>query len=321
MLVWLGGVFLGRISPLAAQGIEADHHPWARFAPGSWVQTRTVTETFNADQALLTHTVIRTRTELLAVDEGSYTVRRTNRMAILGKHLGPRTQILKRRLDDTPVSWLAQYHTHNPAVEKFRLGQEVFTCRVIHGTFQTPQGVLELKLLYCPEQSPFVLRRHEVLRNAQKQVLEETVWEVVALEMPFQVSRRILSTAHYRVLQRKPTGTITRVIIWSPEVPGGVVFETTKEQDIQGRLRRRSAMELVAYRTVSPAGQFGAVLPGPCPPRIRPKGRRHLLRRQSTQVLSLWTPSGRWGFAPEQHPRWALDPWPGQQQAWAIKWR
>ncbi len=229
----------------AAQVVSPQTHPWARFAPGSWKTMRTTSETFGRNQERLSHTVTHTRTELASRDEHSYTLRISSEVVVMGKRLAGRHHTLRRRLDDVPFAYQVSYQ--QKGTKTVRLNEKTFTCRVYEGKAAGPEGVLRVTLWHCPQQAPYVLFRHLVLTGPQNQVLEETTWTVVAVDMPFQALQQLVPAVQYKVVQRKPSGTIVRLVVSSQKVPGGVVFESSKELDPQGNLRRRSTQELVAY--------------------------------------------------------------------------
>ena len=241
--VW-GGIFPGANRGLA-QVVDPEIHPWTRFAPGSWKTMRTTSETFEGDQQRLSHSVTHTRSELISRDEHSYTLRLTSEVVVMGKRLTGRRHTLRRRYEDVPFAYHVSYQQQG--TKTVRLNGRTFDCKVYQGKASGPEGTLQVTLWICADRFPHVLYRRLVLTGPKSQVLEETTWETLAVEMPFQVLQQLVPTTHYKVVQRKPSGTIVRLVVASDQVPGGVVFESSKELDPQGRLRRRSTQELVAY--------------------------------------------------------------------------
>lgn len=272
----------GSVEPALAQVIDPSHHPWAKFAPGSWKVMRTTSETFDQGKERLAHTVTHTRTELVSRDEHSYTLRVSSEVAVMGKRLAGKHRTLRRRFDDVPFAYHVSYQ--QKGTKTIRVSEKVFSCRVYEGKATGPEGNLQVKLWYCPQQSPYVLFRQMVLTGPQNQVLEETTWTVVAVDMPYLALQRLVSTVHYKVVQRKPSGTIVRLVVSSEEVPGGVVFESSKELDPQGNLRHRSTQELVVYgifrAAVSDRGRnyYGSAVPYD-EPRFSPRSWRRLRRK------------------------------------------
>lgn len=75
--------------------------------------------------------------------------------------------------------------------------------------------------------------------------------------MPQRVLAEIKSTACIKTVQKTPKGAVTTLAMSSPDVPGGVVYQTTKETDTSGRLVRRSTLELVSYGSRPEAERTG----------------------------------------------------------------
>ena len=100
------------------------------------------------------------------------------------------------------------------------------------------------RILYAP----YILRRQSKTTDAGgTNVLSETCSDVVALDMPQRVLAEIKNVACIKTVQKTPKGCVTTLAMSSPDVPGGVVYQTTKETDATGRLIRRSTLELLSY--------------------------------------------------------------------------
>ena len=87
--------------------------------------------------------------------------------------------------------------------------------------------------------------------------MSETLSEVVALDMPQRVLSEIKNVACIKTVQKTPKGAVTTLAMSSPDVPGGVVSQTTKETDTTGRLVRRSTLELLNYGSRPEAERIG----------------------------------------------------------------
>jgi hypothetical protein len=99
---------------------------------------------------------------------------------------------------------------------------------------------------------PYVLKRETAVFKSDGSTLEDpqTTAEVIALDMPYKVLHEIKSTAYERTIQRSTRGTNVTFDVTCVDVPGGIVARTSKELDAQGRMLRRSTLELVDYRVV-----------------------------------------------------------------------
>jgi hypothetical protein len=65
--------------------------------------------------------------------------------------------------------------------------------------------------------------------------------------MPQRVLSEIKNAACIKTVQKTTKGLVTTLAMSSPEVPGGVVYQTTKETEKAGRLVRRSTLDLLNY--------------------------------------------------------------------------
>jgi hypothetical protein len=65
--------------------------------------------------------------------------------------------------------------------------------------------------------------------------------------MPQRVLTEVKNVACIKTVHKTAKGTVTTIAMSSPDVPGGVVYQTTKEMDTGGRLLRRSTLELVSF--------------------------------------------------------------------------
>jgi len=105
-----------------------------------------------------------------------------------------------------------------------------------------------VNVFFSDSVSPYILRRQSKTTDAAgATVLSESLSEVVALDMPQRVLSEIKSVACIKTVQKTPRGSVTTLAMSTSEVPGGVVYQTTKESDTAGRLIRRSTLELVNY--------------------------------------------------------------------------
>ena len=77
--------------------------------------------------------------------------------------------------------------------------------------------------------------------------MSETLSEVVGIDMPQRVLSEMKNVACIKTMQKTPRAAVTNLAMSSPDVPGSVVYQTTKETDPSGRLLRRSTLELVNY--------------------------------------------------------------------------
>ena len=103
-------------------------------------------------------------------------------------------------------------------------------------------------LHYSTTVPPYVLKRECVVTDADgKNTVSETSKDVLVLDMPVRVLNHLHSGSYVRTIHKNGKTTVTTVSIVAGDVPGGVVSQGSKEVDKNGRLLRRSTLELVDY--------------------------------------------------------------------------
>jgi len=103
-------------------------------------------------------------------------------------------------------------------------------------------------IYYSGRVAPYVLRRRSVTTDLEgENSLSETSVDVMALNMPFEVKDQIVNSHLVRTVRKHPQGKITTWSFTSTEVPGGVVFHSSRELDADGRLVARSTLKVVSY--------------------------------------------------------------------------
>jgi len=128
------------------------------------------------------------------------------------------------------------------------LGGKAIKCLALEAVRTNSDTRVTSRLDYSNSVPPFLLRRETVTTNADgKRVLEQTMMEAIAVEMPQKVLSELKSGAHLRTVQKQPNGSTITLEVVCLDVPGGVVAHTSKELDASGRLLRRSTLELLDY--------------------------------------------------------------------------
>ena len=65
--------------------------------------------------------------------------------------------------------------------------------------------------------------------------------------MPLKVQGEARNGIYVKTIHKNPNGAVTTLATVVPEVPGGVVSNSSKEVDKNGRLVRRSTLELIDF--------------------------------------------------------------------------
>lgn len=226
-------------------GLTRELHPWGRFREGAWKQTRLDTETLNEQGEVVGTSVTQTRTTLKKVEADGVVLLVEAVVEVGGQELAtpPRTVKLGFHGENAVETVVIR----PPQPGQVSVGDRIIPCSVQQvETSDAGNGTIT-KVYFSPTIAPFILRKESVTMEAQGRVkLGETSLEVVSLRMPCKVLN-IRSTAHVKVVSKHPKGTSTTWAFTSVDVPGGVVFQTNRELDENGRLLRRSKLELVGY--------------------------------------------------------------------------
>ncbi len=272
----LGGFLIGLVlTTFGAQccaaedgGISARHHSWARFQPGAWKLVRVATESLDESGRVNGVNITETKTSLLRVDTDGVVLEVEVGVEVAGKQFDGQPQCLKQgfhgELAGGEVKFLPV------AGAEVSIEDRKIPCRSQQVEVAGPAGRTSVNVFFSDTLSPYILRRQSKTTDAHgTSVLSETLSEVVALDMPQRVLSEIKNVACIKTVQKSPKGAVTTLAMSSPEVPGGVVSQTTKETDATGRLIRRSTLELLNYGSrpeTERTGLFGRKRP--------PRGRK-----------------------------------------------
>jgi hypothetical protein len=107
-----------------------------------------------------------------------------------------------------------------------------------------------VKTWLAPHVAPYVLRKLTTTRNpATNQIVSETQMDVVSLSVERRILARLRPVAEVRIVERHDRGQTRAQAYCCPEVPGGIVSQTAEEFDAEGKLLRRTNIELVDFET------------------------------------------------------------------------
>ncbi len=225
--------------------------PLGRFRPGSWKKVRLITETLDDQGKVVSTSVARTRTTLTSLDDRHVTLNVEATVEVAGKEVPRRVANRHARMARDPAS--RDSTISDQGEESVTIGKVAIPCRIEQAENETAAGHVVTKTWYSDRVSPYVLRRESTTYEPDtEKVLSQTRVEVVAPPRSMRLLRRQRQAAELRVVHTHAGGT-TRSRLWSSlEVPGGVVAQDSEEFDAEGRLARRSKLELVGF-----AAEFG----------------------------------------------------------------
>jgi hypothetical protein len=227
-------------------GIAAKHHPWGRFQPGAWKLVRVLTETLDTRGFIVSTSVTETKTCLVNIENDGVVLEVEVGIEVAGKQFDGQPQCIKQGFHGEPVG--PGTNVKAPVPDQIVIEDRRMPCQIQEVECLGSSSKTVTKVYYTDTCAPYILKRQSATTDSDGgNVLGEMSAEVIALDMPYRVLSEVKSTACVKTVQKHTKGTITTVALTCPQVPGGVVYHTSKETDKSGQLVRRSTLELVAY--------------------------------------------------------------------------
>jgi len=241
--------------------IPRDQHPWGQFAKGSWKRVRATTETFDEQGRVSGVTVTETKTTLLDMTEMGVTLQVDVAVEVGGKRFASAPQLIKQTFGGESEGQPALVRKVGDGVVTID-GQKI-PAEVRQIVYQGNGSRRTRTIHYSAEVSPNILREECIGGDAEgKTTSYQTDVEVVALDMPLRYNNQLLSASLRKVTHRTTGGAVTTTLEqYSPEVPGGVVGNTLKEINADGKMTRRSTLELVDFQVVEQTSDARAARP------------------------------------------------------------
>jgi len=238
----------------AAQEGEPDRarHVWGRYEPGTWVLLREIRETLDGEGNVTGISVTETKRTLHAADEETYTLQTESSTEVSGRDILNNEISNPRRYDGQASGRSAEVAWQDG--QSIEIDGVRYPCRSRETESPGEAKRAITRILYCENRYPYVLWRQTSTVDSEsgEQVAVQTR-EVLALDMPWQFGARTFVTAHCKEVSRHEMGTSVTLIVSSSEVPGGIVQQTSKDLDAEGRPICRTTTELVEYHIVEQA--------------------------------------------------------------------
>jgi hypothetical protein len=222
-------------------------HPWAQHSIGSWKEVRVVTETLDASGKVESSSTMETKTTLVAVDASSYRLKVDATVEIAGRRFQSNPKLLTLGfLGESPGQ---TYQGTVVSEEEVSISGRSIRCQVQEVLIRGGDSRFSVRTHYSADVAPHVLSRHtKVTDVGDAAKRSESIVEVLAVEMPYQVLSQMKPAAFVKTVNRKEgEGSVVTIEVQCLDVPGGVVAHSSQEFDANGRLVRRSTLELVDY--------------------------------------------------------------------------
>lgn len=245
-LCWAGS--LSSLPGAEANRVLQQSHAWGRFGKGSWRHVRIVTESFDELGHLTNASITDNKTTVEEVTADRVTLKVEVTVEVAGQKFPSQPQIIKQGYAGENVGQTVSIKPLKPAVvivDGREIPCETQQIEILGGASK------EVSMIsYSPQLTPPILKRTSTLSDvASAKTVQEATSEVKALDMARTLLDELEPRTAYLVLQEQKTdrGTTTTWSWHVPEIPGEIVDQSSKKVDGQGRLVRRSTLELVGY--------------------------------------------------------------------------
>jgi hypothetical protein len=239
-----------------AAGITQQCHPWGCFKPGAWRRVRLVKEILNEKGLVSSRSTTDKKTTLLDVEDDGVTLEDDIVHEVADRRFPREPETFKEGFHGELVS--EGLKTKEAGDGVVVIEDRKIPCKVLQLEFTGPASKTVTNIYYSTEVAPYVLKRRSVTTDLKgNNSRSETTIEVVALDMPYKVLAEIQNTAFVKTVTKHAKGTTTTWAGTSTAVPGGVVWHASKDLDKDGRLIRRSTLELVDYGLELEPGRTG----------------------------------------------------------------
>lgn len=250
LLSWHAGDSCAQTPETPVTPSISDKHAWAQFGVGSWKLVRVYTETLGANGQVEGVSITETKTTLDMTDDKGYALKVEVTVEVAGK-----------RFQAEPKYVAYGYHgeSQGQVAEVQQVGTgEIEICGkkypintrriVIKSDASQSTSILE----YSDTVSPYNLKRTtESVDLETKTRNYHSVVEVLAVDMPEKVLTEYRSASHTKTIETFGNGLSKVTLeVHSDSVPGGVVSHAMKELDSDGRITKRSTLELLDYGVV-----------------------------------------------------------------------
>ncbi len=255
------GLWLAAAAAAAEQpdSVSRRHHPWGRFEPGAWKLVRVTTQTLDEQGVVGSSSTSETRTTLMSVEEDGVVLEVQAVVEVAGKHFAAEPRTIKQ-------GFHGELSAAQVQMEPAQAGQVVLegrqvACWVQEFVFQTPGAKTLVTLHFSDQVAPYLLKRASTTTDPETgETLAQTQVEIIARHLPWKLRSEIRPCVLIRTTRKHAKGMVVTWALSSSDVPGSVVAHSSKELNANGRVVRRSVLELVDYGvecTTERPGLFG----------------------------------------------------------------
>jgi len=230
--------------------IAPTNSAWGLFEPGAWSRVRIVIETLAPDGTVADMSTTVQTTTLVNVGLESVELKVDATVDVGGKQFEAPSQTVRQLFGGQTIAANAQVASKSLGDGNVTIEGKTIACQIEQSEVTEKASKTLAKTYYAASTFPHVLRV-ETTTNDQDETISQSLGEIIALDMPYRTATG--ATRNVAVWQegiRKSKGAVERSIsLRGDEIPGGVVARWSKELDDEGRLVRRSMLELIDFGT------------------------------------------------------------------------
>ena len=246
MVIWAAVLISHLAAAQQIPSLPADMHPWGKFEPGAWKRIHMITQTYNEQGTVASTNVTDSKTTLFDIEDNSLTLETKACVEMAGKRFESEPQMVKQGFHGevlTPNLKVKESAAGQVEIDDRKIACQVLKLESVNSTSKTATTIY-----YSTSVAPNILKRESKTTDLEgKTVLSEASSVVLALDMPYRIDGEIHLAAHLKTVQKSPKGTVTTLTVLCADVPGGIVSQSSKELDADGRLVRQSVLELIDY--------------------------------------------------------------------------
>ncbi len=227
--------------------LPAEHHPWARFAPGAWREVEITTETFDEQGELVNRSVTTQQEILKSVSGDRYTLDVQATVDLVGKRI---VGAWITRVLHLPTDRAGEIVETVPLDDaSIHVGGREIECQTWKVVYRDDARTLIDRIRYTPGHFPFVLDRTTLPGNGADNSPQTAIQVVsaVALDIPYTIDDQVIRSSCVQTKRQGDKGSTNRIAFIAAEVPGGELVARTSDFDLQGTLTRWSTQELLRY--------------------------------------------------------------------------
>lgn len=227
-------------------GILQQAHVWGRFGKGSWRQVRIVTEIFDPDGNSTNSSTTDNTTTLEEITPERVALKVEVTVEVAGQKFPSQPQIVRQGYAGEGVGQTVSIKPLPGTT--MQIGDRQIACEAEQIEILGGQTKEVSLISYSPRLTPCILRRKIIVSDAASgKTTHEALSEVIKLDERYPLFGQFKSAYRVQLVQKNDRGTTTTLSVHVPEIPGEIVQQSSEKVDSQGRLERRSKMELVGY--------------------------------------------------------------------------